>query len=196
LAIRSMVAMAAREGTESFGLVLLTTFDTESRIIAHQDISIDTVLQQAQHLDISLLGIPMHRGSSESYVDRVRRGIQVLERAMNVNVVSLVFGDLHLEHIKGWRDKELSPLGYKLHYPLFGVPYDLLIQDLETSTVPCTVTSSTVPEVSIAELFNEEFRRALSKKACNVDLFGENGEFHTVAEVWKVDRNIALGLHQ
>ena len=111
-----------------------------------------------------------------------------------MKVSTLVFGDLHLEHIKGWRDQELGPLGYKLQYPLFRVPYDVLMQDLETSQVPCTVTSSTVSAVSTGEVYDSEFRRRLSEQAPAVDIFGENGEFHTVAEVWKVDQKIALGL--
>jgi ATP-binding cassette subfamily B (MDR/TAP) protein 1 len=198
LAIRAMVREAQRhQQHHPFALVLLTTFDAESRIIAHQDISIDIIIQQAQHLDISLIGVPMHRGSSESYVERVRRGIQIIEvqySNISAKVSSLVFGDLHLEHIKGWRDQELGPLGYELLYPLFCVPYNELIQDLEASNVPCTVTSSTVPSVKAGDVYDSAFRRRLSEQSPTVDTFGENGEFHTVAEVWKIDRNSALGL--
>ena len=196
LAIRAMIREAQSQH-QPFGLVLLTTFDSESRIIAHQDISIDVIIQQARHLDISLIGVPMHRGSSESYVERVQRGIQLVEQQYpnrNAKVSTLVFGDLHLEHIKGWRDQELGPLGYKLQYPLFRVPYNILLQDLEASQVPCTVTSSTVAAVTTGDIYNAEFRNQLSEQAPDVDTFGENGEFHTVAEVWKVDRGVALGL--
>ena len=201
LTIRAMVKESQNEEQRQppFGMILLTTFDAESRIIAHQDISIDVIVQQARHLDITLIGVPMHRGSSESYVERVRRGVQLIEQQYgnsNVKVSTLVFGDLHLEHIKGWRDQELGPLGYKLQYPLFRVPYDILMQDLEISKVPCTVTSSTVAAVTTGEIYDSDFRRQLSEQAPGVDIFGENGEFHTVAEVWKVDRNIALGLQQ
>ena len=78
LTIRAMVKEAQIQEQQAFGMVLLTTFDAESRIIAHQDISIDVIIQQAKHLDISLIGVPMHRGSSESYVERVRRGVQLI----------------------------------------------------------------------------------------------------------------------
>jgi diphthamide synthase (EF-2-diphthine--ammonia ligase)/ABC-type Fe3+-hydroxamate transport system substrate-binding protein len=199
LTIRAMIreAQSASLQQQPFGLVLLTTFDAESRIIAHQDILIDVIIRQAQHLDISLIGVPMHRGSSESYVERVRRGIQIIEAqysSLSAKVSTLVFGDLHLEHIKGWRDQELGPLGYKLQYPLFRVPYDTLIQDLEASQVPCIVTSSTVAAVKTGELYDSAFRHRLSEQAPTVDVFGENGEFHTVAKVWKIDRTVTLGL--
>ena len=63
-----------------FGLVLLTTFDATSRMIAHQDVHIDTVVRQASHMGLTLVGVPMHRASSESYVCRIRRALQVVER--------------------------------------------------------------------------------------------------------------------
>jgi diphthamide synthase (EF-2-diphthine--ammonia ligase)/ABC-type Fe3+-hydroxamate transport system substrate-binding protein len=191
LALRAMVQLALQH---AMSLVLLTTFDATSRIIAHQDISIDTIVQQARHLNLSLVGVPMHRQSSEGYVQRVRRGLDVIEQRIGVPIHALVFGDLHLEHIKGWRDDQLGPLGYRLLYPLFGVSFEVLEQDLENSQVPCEVTSTTVDVVQVGEMYNADFRLRLLKEAPSVDLFGENGEFHTVAQVWKVDRSLALGL--
>lgn len=38
-------------------------------------------------------------------------------------VKSLVFGDLHLEHIKTWREAELGKLGYSLEFPLWHSSY-------------------------------------------------------------------------
>eukprot|EP00913_Durusdinium_trenchii_P026038 g24429.t1 len=105
------------------GIVLLTTFDAPSRIIAHQDISIDMVQRQAKHLGLTLLGIPMHRASSESYVSRVTKGLELLRQQFGPKVKSLVFGDLHLEHIKTWREAELGKLGYSLEFPLWHSSY-------------------------------------------------------------------------
>lgn len=56
-----------------FQLILLTTFDAECRIIAHQEIPIDTVVRQATHLGLPLLGIPLQRG--ELYVSRIETGL-------------------------------------------------------------------------------------------------------------------------
>jgi diphthamide synthase (EF-2-diphthine--ammonia ligase)/ABC-type Fe3+-hydroxamate transport system substrate-binding protein len=194
LTIRAM-AREATGASHPFRLVLLTTFDATSRIIAHQDVSIDTVVQQAEHLNLSLVGVPMHRGSSEGYVKRVQRGLELIQKKYaGATVQALVFGDLHLEHIKGWRDEQLGALGYSLLYPLFNVPFSVLEADLEASQVPCEVTSSTIESVTVGEVYDAQFRKRLLQEAPHVDLFGENGEFHTVAQVWKVDRAVALGL--
>jgi len=188
----AMRAMAREAVKQPFGMALLTTFDATSRIIAHQDISIDIVLRQAKHLGITLLGVPMHRGSKEGYVSRVRRGLQIIERHTGERIQSLVFGDLHLEHIVQWREEQLGSLGYRTMYPLLRVDYDVLEQDLEASRVPCVVSSPTVDDVSIGEVYNSALRERVV--TCDIDAFGENGEFHTVAQVWSVDRSTALGV--
>jgi len=184
--------------SNSFALVLLTTFDATSRIIAHQEALIDTIVKQAKHLNISLVGIPMHRGkSSEGYVQRVRRGLDLIENETGGKVSTLVFGDLHLEHVKKWRQEQLGPLGYEMIYPLFNVPYETLVEDLDASQVPCQVSGSTIDEdvVAVGEMYTAELRQKLLATYPDIDLFGENGEFHTVAQVWQVERSVALGLN-
>lgn len=82
-------------------VVLLTTFDVTSRIVANQDIAIQTIARQATHLDLSLLGIPRHRASGLDYADQIRQGLDLVERTYARKVDALVFGDLHLQHIPG-----------------------------------------------------------------------------------------------
>ena len=38
------------------------------------------VQRQAKHLGLTLLGIPMHRASSESYVSRVTKGLELIRQ--------------------------------------------------------------------------------------------------------------------
>ncbi|CAB9523577.1 chromosome 1 open reading frame 53 [Seminavis robusta] len=200
-------ALVRQHQQESFGLVLLTTFDADSRTIAHQEVSIEDVMRQAQHLKISLLGVPLHRGSGQSYKDRIIQALQALDRW---NVTSLVFGDLHLEHIKDWRESAMGPLGYSLEYPVWKVPYDDLMNDLDESRVPCVVSGSTCDFVAVGTPFDRTFYNKLVTEAPEgpavettkdgasivrrIDAFGENGEFHSLAQVWNVTREQAQGI--
>ena len=206
LTIRSLVRQQQHISPPT-GLILLTSFDAQDRMIAHQDVSIEDVVRQAQHLKISLLGVPLHRGSGQSYVDRLVQALEVLEP---LNVTSLVFGDLHLEHIRDWRESALSSLGYKREYPLWNVSYDELFEDLEKSGVPCIVSGSTCKVVPKGTVFDREFYNRFKTEAPiaasietgtdgkefmrPVDAFGERGEFHSLAKVWEVSREQALGL--
>ena len=133
----------------------------------------------------------MHRGTSEPYVDRVRRGIDVIASTAGKDKdIVLAFGDLHLSHIKEWRDDALG--GYPLEYPCWKRPYATLLDDLEASGAKCIVSASTTDVVKEGDVFGRElYELALAN---GVDAFGEEGEFHTLAQVWEVDRRQALGL--
>ena len=150
-------------------------------------------MRQASHLNITLLGIPLRRASEEAYLDRIRTGLQVIQDDLDEStsrITTLVFGDLHLDHIKEWRDKTFAPLKYDLENPLWKVDYEYLMQDLE----PCFLSASTVDSVSVGEQFTRElYQKALT---LGVDGFGECGEFHSIAKVWNVPRIVALGLDE
>jgi diphthamide synthase (EF-2-diphthine--ammonia ligase)/ABC-type Fe3+-hydroxamate transport system substrate-binding protein len=184
---------ALMKQTNPTEVVLLTTFDATSRVVANQDIPIKDIERQAKHLDLSCVGIPMHRSSGVDYVDRIREGTTLVERMYGRAIDSLVFGDLHLEHIRSWREKRLGELGYKTEFPLWHAPYENLRLDLQLSQVPCVVSASSVDSVSVGTIFTPDFSKQLQAIG-EIDAFGENGEFHSLARVWEVDRKVALGL--
>ena len=189
------LARECRQSSEPFSLILLTTFDTTSRIIAHQEFSIDTVVKQARHLRISLVGVPFHRDTSETYVARIQRALNVIQKRTGQYPATLVFGDLHLEGIRNWRDTMLGNAFPQLRfeYPLWKVDYEKLLTDLESSGVVPLLSASTKDGVEVGTKFTREFVEKIKKK--DIDAFGENGEFHSSAETWLVSRGLALGLH-
>jgi iron complex transport system substrate-binding protein len=193
LTIRKLVKQQLQSAitNDPFQLILLTTFDSSTRIIAHQEIPIDTVLRQATHLGIPLLAIPLRRGSGETYLNRIERGLDAIrERIADIEQISLVFGDLHLDHIREWREKELST--YPLEYPLWKTPYDELMDDLEASKIRVVLSAATKDGVHEGMVFTRKLWNEVI--SMGMDGFGENGEFHSVAEVWATSREQALGL--
>mmetsp|Transcript_33284 Transcript_33284/g.72642 ORF Transcript_33284/g.72642 Transcript_33284/m.72642 type:complete len:653 (+) Transcript_33284:49-2007(+) len=191
LALRALAAQASKGAP--FAVVLMTTFDAVSRIIAHQEMHIRLAVQQASFLDVTLVGVPLQRGSKTTYVQSITKGLDVVQGSFGKErIEALVFGDLHLEHIKEWRDSEVGALGIKLEYPLWKKPYEDLMAELEASTVPCVVSSSTVDGVKEGQIFSRQF---FTSQVPGLDAFGENGEFHTTARVWEArSREVALGL--
>ena len=101
-----------------------------------------------------------------------------------------MFGDLHLEHIRQWREKELSK--YSLEYPLWNVPYNELIDDLESSGVNVVVSATNQNGIGVGTTFSRTVWQDATKMG--IDGFGEEGEFHSVAEVWTASKEQALGL--
>ena len=191
LTIRKLVKQR-QSSNIPFHLILLTTFDSKSRIIAHQEVPIDTVLRQAQHLEIPLLAIPLRRGSGETYLSRIEKGFNAIRQQVpDIQQMTLNFGDLHLDHIRDWRDKEMSN-DYTLEYPLWKVPYEDLMDDLEASGIRVVLSAVTRDGLDEGMLFTRELWD--NAVELGMDGFGEEGEFHSVAEVWTVSREQALGL--
>jgi len=191
LTIRKLVKEKLQNEQDPFHLILLTTFDSSTRVIAHQEIPIETVLKQAQHLEIPLLAIPLSRCSGETYLSRIQSGLNAIQsRVPDISKLTLVFGDLHLDHIREWREKELGQ--YPLEYPLWKVSYDDLMDDLEKSKIRVVLSAATKDGVKEGTVFTRNFRNVV--EALGMDGFGENGEFHSVAEVWAASRKEALGL--
>ena len=57
-----------------------------------------------------------------------------------------------------------------LHFPLWGAPYEVLMDDLEAHGV-----------VQVGQRFDRAMMTALPER---IDRFGERGEFHTLVKVW------------
>ena len=159
--------------------VLLTTFAADSGVIAHQEIAIETVVQQAQQLGVALIGIPLHPG--RAYMDVICTALDLLAR-----VSTLHFGDLHLQHIRRWREETFAEDPRTSHlalsFPLWQVPFTELLDDLSAS--PCRFPISAVGDgiegIAPGELFDRAFSARVGQ---TMDAFGENGEFHTRVEV-------------
>jgi diphthamide synthase (EF-2-diphthine--ammonia ligase) len=202
LALRAMLKPGGRlHEIGPSGVILLTTFDSSTRVVAHQDVSAREVERQVKHLDVGWVGVPLHRNGGAGYVSRLKDALDVVRNA-GCEVTGLACGDLHLEHIRSWREDAVGKgLGIPCCYPVWsdvaGGNYSELALDLEKSGVPCLVTAVTETRCENAGVVvGAVYDRKLAAVAFAVgaDAFGENGEFHTLARVWEVSRIQALGL--
>ena len=93
-----------------------------------------------------------------------------------------------------WRERELAPLAPALAFPLWEADPAELLLDLERSGVPCIISACPgrddappgPPPIEVGATFD----RALIERvlAAGWDPFGEAGEFHTRAEIWRAPR--------
>ena len=176
----SYLAYLALLKENSRNIVLLTTFGAASGVIAHQDIPFRSVIAQAKHLKLPILGVPLY---SADYLQQVTKALKYLTSKVKVN--RLVFGDLHLEHIRNWRENQFKPLlekwSMQLYFPLWMREPTELWERLKRSGAKVKITampSGNLGEgVAIDSPFTEKLMNNLPK---GIDKFGENGEFHTI----------------
>jgi len=96
-------------------------------------------------------------------------------------ITGIAFGDLFLEDIRRYREKQMSGTGLSLHFPLWGRPTPALAEAMIDGGLQARITCVD-PRVMPEDLAGAAFDRALlARLPAGVDPCGENGEFHTFA---------------
>lgn len=191
-------------------VVLLTTFEGSSPTgeITHQGLCCRDVMNQAKALGLDLLLVPLPDKNGQgvsniSYKDTVVNALEVLREELSSEVLKfdssavmkmrLVFGDLHLQDIRNWRESTFSGEGgLECLFPAFGVPYNELQNILWKASG--TGAEKEVDSITISAWsgsFSDESTATLASKGTvydplfvsslppSVDPMGEKGEFHT-----------------
>lgn len=147
-------------------------------------------------MGLDIVIVPTERGNAgdqgDGYVGAVQRGLQLIEDGKEddgkgLKIDRLVFGDLHLDHIRRWREDvfEGKNMGYTCWFPLWKRGYKELMERLGRERVRVVV--SAVMEngdesgggVKVGDVFDEQL---VEKMPEGWDVFGEKGEFHTRIE--------------
>lgn len=180
LALRDLQREATRP------VVLLTTFDGRSEKVAHQEISLADIRAQQNALDCAIVLVPLFPNAD--YMSRIVLAIQTLQR--QARVARLVFGDLHLEQVRAWREDALQSCPVlrhlPMHLPLWKRPYDALLDDLERAPAHARISAIANKGCASVIAVGDTFGRALiTRLPAGVDAFGENGEFHSYVDFQK-----------
>ena len=157
--------------------VLVTTYDDESGVVPYQEIPINRIQRQALKLELPLITIPLsHPIDNQSYLS----ALKIEFTSAPYKVSDLIFGDIHLQDIRDWRENKFENLGFTCHFPIWEKPYSELLNLLEKQK-SVTVKLRSVSEPHRNSLkpgmtFNRKFIESLPNE---IDPFGEYGEFHT-----------------
>lgn len=156
---------------------LLTTFNSEFDRVAMHSVRRELVRQQAQRT-----GIPLWEAdlpwpcSNAQYEDRMRG---VIERARAENIQATAFGDLFLEDVRAYRERQLQGTGIEPLFPLWHIPTAELAHDIIGVGVEAKITCID-PKKLDRRIAGTDFDTAfLAQLPACVDPCGENGEFHT-----------------
>lgn len=156
---------------------LLTTVTRE-----YQRTSMHGVREVLLDRQAASLGVPLDKvylaahGDSKAYEDRMRE--QLLHyQAQGIQRVA--FGDLFLEDIRAYRERQLASLGMQALFPLWGEETRSLAERFIDrgfrAIIVCVDTEQLAPEFA-GRPFDRDF---LSDLPAGVDPAGERGEFHT-----------------
>ena len=133
--------------------------------------------EQAKALGLPLfkVGISANCSSSE-YEEKMGEMLKYL-RGRGVECV--VFGDIFLEDVREFREKNLASVGMRGAFPLWGKKSQQVAEEfilLGFKAVVVCVDTEVLEAALVGREFDKEFLQMLP---ANVDPCGENGEFHT-----------------
>jgi uncharacterized protein (TIGR00290 family) len=182
------LALGKVRGMDSYEVkALLTTVTAD-----FDRISMHGVRRTLLHAQASSLGLPLEEvwipknASNEVYEAQMKA---VLLKHRDKGVVDVVFGDLFLQDIRGYREDRLGQIGMRGLFPLWGLDtrkLSLEFIDRDFRAVVCC----TDPRQLGKEFCGKEFDRSfLESLPSGVDPCGENGEFHTFAYAGPIFKN-------
>jgi uncharacterized protein (TIGR00290 family) len=156
---------------------LFTTVSAEYNRISMHGVRRELLEKQAKSLgfNIRIIKLPKDVGNDEYGV--------IMEKEMllykSKNFYHVIFGDIFLEDVREYRDSNLSKIGLKALFPLWGKNSREIAEEFINlgfqAIVTCT-DSNYLDDSYIGKLYDEDFLLSLPS---NVDPSGENGEFHT-----------------
>jgi uncharacterized protein (TIGR00290 family) len=110
------------------------------------------------------------------YESRMR---EACRRAVTDGIGSVAFGDLFLEDIRAYRERQLDGTGLKPVFPVWQIPTAQLAQRLLDAGVKAKVTCVDRRKLDASFAGREYDAAFLDDLPAGIDPCGENGEFHT-----------------
>ncbi|WP_441316641.1 Dph6-related ATP pyrophosphatase [Flavobacterium flevense] len=156
---------------------LLTSVNQQFQRISMHGVRVELLGQQAQSIGIPLeiMQIP-EMPTMEVYEDVMQKS---LEKLKNKGITHSVFGDIFLEDLRQYREDKLAKMDFEGVFPIWKIPTKELIQEfiaLGFKTIVVCVNERYLDKSFTGRIIDQQFIDDLPE---NVDVCGENGEFHT-----------------
>jgi uncharacterized protein (TIGR00290 family) len=158
--------------------VLVTTYSEEYRRVSMHGVRLELLERQAESLGLQLVKVLLPAPcTNEEYQRRMLETLQELRSKMDIE--EMIFGDIFLEDVRRYREKNLEQAGFRGVFPLWGIDTKTLAHrfiSLGFRAVVCCVDTAQAPQELIGMEYGTE---VLERLPTSVDPCGERGEFHT-----------------
>lgn len=156
---------------------LLTTFNQVADRVAMHAVRRELVERQAAAVGLPLWAVPLPWPcSNEEYESRM---VETCARAVADGIEGVAFGDLFLEDVRAYREKQLKDTGLEPVFPVWGMPTRELAREMIAARTRAKLTCVDTEKLDrsfVGREFDEELISDLPEGA---DPCGERGEFHS-----------------
>lgn len=175
----SLALYEIRKANNHSVAALLTTITEDYDRISMHGVRRALLEQQAEALGLPLKEILIPKDSTNAIYEARMRAL--LEEGLSEGIDTVAFGDIFLEDLKLYREKNLAQLGMTGLFPIWKRDSTELANtfiDLGFKAVLVCVDTAILDASFAGRPYDRELLRDLPP---NVDPCGENGEFHSFA---------------
>jgi uncharacterized protein (TIGR00290 family) len=156
---------------------LVTTFNGQANRVAMHAVRRVLVDAQAERMNVPLWAVELPWPCSNAEYEEVMQG--VWRRAVAEGIRAVAFGDLFLQDIRAYRERQLDGTGLKPLFPVWDIPTMRLANDMIALGIKAKITCVDPAKLNKSYAgrdFDLAFLQGLPE---GIDPCGENGEFHT-----------------
>src|SRR5215469_18365008 len=181
--------------SEEYQIVgLLTTFNREADRVAMHSVRHELVERQAESAGLPLWPVLLPSPCSNERYESIMAG--TCARAVSQGIDAIAFGDLFLEEVRAYREKQFENTGVVPLFPLFGLPTRELAATMISSGLRAKLTSIDTQQLGASFAGREFDESLLVDLPGSVDPCGEKGEFHSFVSAGPMLRHaipVAIG---
>ena len=156
---------------------LLTTFNSAADRVAMHAVRRSLVLAQADRIGVPLWPVELPWPCSNAAYETLMR--EVTERAVAEGIEAVAFGDLFLEDVRAYRERQLEGTGLEPLFPVWRIPTKQLALEMIAAGVKAKLTCVDPKKLDRSFAGRDFDLQLLQDFPEQIDPCGENGEFHT-----------------
>jgi uncharacterized protein (TIGR00290 family) len=156
---------------------LLTTFNQVADRVAMHAVRRELVERQAAAAGLPLWAVPLPWPCSNEQYERMMA--ETCAKAVGEGIEGVAFGDLFLEDVRAYREKQLKDTGLEPVFPVWGLPTRELAREMIAAGTRAKLTCVDTEKLDRAFVGREFDEALLSDLPEEVDPCGERGEFHS-----------------
>ena len=173
---------------------LLTTFNEAADRVAMHAVRRELVERQAVAAGLPLWNVPLPWPCSNEQYELLMA--ETCARATADGIEGIAFGDLFLEDVRGYREKQMRNTGLLPIFPLWGQPTRDLAKQMIASGMRAKLTCVDTEKLDASFAGREFDENLLAALPDGVDPCGEKGEFHSfvyAGPMLSVDIPVSVG---
>jgi uncharacterized protein (TIGR00290 family) len=156
---------------------LLTTFNQVADRVAMHAVRRELVTAQAAAAGLPLWDVDLPWPCSNERYESLMA--VTCAKAIAEGIEGIAFGDLFLQEIRAYREKQLRDTGLEPVFPLWGLPTHELAKEMIRSRMLAKLTCVDTKQLDASFLGREFDEKLLADLPAEVDPCGEKGEFHS-----------------